>query len=87
MKTLEIQSGNVTATITAEQIKVKCWLIFVKGLQGEFNTPSWIDNGLLRIGDETYNTDDGQLFANPIKCWLVDEDKEQFDEVYELKVR
>lgn len=87
MQTLEIQSGHVTTTIQAEEIKVKCWLIFVKGLKGRFKTPTDIDNGLLRIGNEIYNSDDGHLFATPIKCWLVDKDKEQFDEVYELKVR
>lgn len=87
MQTLEIQSGHVTTTIQAEEIKVKCWLIFVKGLKGAFKTPTDVDNGLLRIGSETYDTDDGYLFANPIKWCLVDKDKDRFDEVYELKVK
>ena len=87
MQTLEIQSGHVTTTIQADEIKVKCWLIFVKGLKGRFKTPDDIDNGLLRIGNETYNTDDGHLFANPVKFCLVDKDKEHYDEVYELAAR
>ena len=58
MQTLEIQSGHVTTTIQADEIMVKCWLIFVKGLKGEFKTPTDIDNGLLRIGNETYNSDE-----------------------------
>ena len=88
MQTIEIQSGHDTATNTAEAIKQKAEYIFVKGLQGnKFNVPEYVDNGVLRIGAETYHTGDGYIFATPCKTFLVDEDKHRFDEVYQIVVR
>ena len=87
MQTIEIQSGQITATNTAQVIKQKAEYIFVKGLQGNcFDLPPCVDNGLLRIGNDTFHVGDGFVFAKPCKEFLVDQDKHHFDEVYEIVI-
>lgn len=89
MKTLNITSGNETTTTTCEDFTLRGNLIFVNGLQGNsINLPMACDNGYITIeGTEVRFGRDGYLYQNDIKLTLVDSDKENWDQVIEIRVK